>query len=255
MDNLDQALHPLPWQLGAAPPQLPVASALPLLLLLDCPSPLSPSQRTVLQASLCQQELQRHHTYRRQADQDRFLMGRASLRHLLGHWLGVPPAAVTIESGPHGKPHCPSPGAPSFNLSHSGELILLGFHTRLEVGVDVERARLERDWLPIARRVFPPGQLSALQSLPAAEQPDAFLRAWCQLEARLKARGMGLAGLERLPGAGAGDADGTLLWSVSVPSPYAAAVALQEAGAERGNDRLTGPPAAWAGAPHPSLPG
>ena len=72
-----------------------------------------------------------------------------------------------------------------------------------------------------------------MASLPAGEQPGAYLRAWCRLEARLKARGEGLAGLERLrqpePG-GATDALEPLgseaLWDVTVLAGYGAAVAL-----------------------------
>jgi hypothetical protein len=48
---------------------------------------------------------------------------------------------------------------------------------------------------------------------------DRFLVAWCRLEAGLKARGLGLAGLGE-PSAG------LALWDVVVPAGYRAAVAL-----------------------------
>ncbi len=171
---------------------------------------------------------------------------------------------VPLETGAHGKPHCPD--APAFNLSHSGALILLAFHGAGAVGVDVERLRSDLDWRSIARRVFPPARVTALEELAAEERAAAFLQAWCRLEARLKARGEGLAGLERLrrddaEARGAvvagGEAEAALapagrkrwretLWDVRVPSGYAAALALATP--------LMDPPAGAAGGDHPSPP-
>ncbi|MFN9630028.1 MAG: 4'-phosphopantetheinyl transferase family protein [Cyanobacteriota bacterium] len=235
-------LPPLPWRLGAGPPPPPSADPLPLLLLIDRRDPLAPSRRAALPTLLSPAECQRHAAFRQPDDQERYLVARAALRELLGHWLERPPAAVTIEVGPHGKPSCA--GAPAFNLSHSGDLILLAFHGGGgEVGVDVEQARPNLDWRSIAERVLSRPEVAALGELPAPEQARGFLQAWCRLEARLKADGEGLAGLEQLR---AGDAErdgpGFLhLWDVAVPPGYAAAVAARGAG-------LMGPRAAGAGA-------
>jgi 4'-phosphopantetheinyl transferase len=136
----------------------------------------------------------------------------------------MPPAAVPIEAGPHGKPHCP--GGPQFNLSHSGDLILLALDPSRPVGVDVERARPGLDWRPIARRVLPPAEAEALERLALAAggeaAAEAFLAAWCRLEARLKARGVGLAGR----GAGVGHDAELAVWDVAMPAGYRAAVAV-----------------------------
>lgn len=245
-------LQPQPWHPGDSPPPPPPAKPQPLLLLIDRrAAPRSAPPHDALLASLSAPERQRHAAFLRPADQARFLLGRAALRQLLGHWLEQPPAAVAIEAGPHGKPRCA--GAPAFNLSHSGDLILLAFHSHGEVGVDVERARPDLDWHPVARRVFAPGDVAALESLPGAEQAMAFLQAWCRLEARLKARGEGLAGLERLrqpeaggPSLAAGTGSAGSLWDVAVPPGYGAAAALA--------GRLTGPAAVAGGACHPSPP-
>jgi len=90
------------------------------------------------------------------------------------------------------------------------------------VGVDVERERPGLEWQAIARRTFAPGRLARLEALPAAQQERAFLREWCRLEAELKARGTGLAGLgDRAPGP-----PGTELWDLSLPAGHQGAVAL-----------------------------
>lgn len=195
------------------------------MLLLSCPPALSPEAQDTLLAGLSAAERQRHGAYRRPADQARFLLARAGLRQLLGHWLGRAPRAIAIEADLRGKPRCTNPGAPAFNGSHSGELILLAFHTTAAVGVDVEQARPHVPWEPIAERCLSPGEVAELRALPLAEQASAFLAAWCRLEAQVKATGVGLAGK------GGEAPDGapppTLrLWDVGVPASYRAAVAL-----------------------------
>lgn len=203
------------------------------MLLINCPTHLAYATEHTLLSSLSPQERERHGAYRRPADQIRFLRARASLRQLLGHWLGQAPAAIAIEADLRGKPRCTNPEAPAFNGSHSGELILLAFHATADVGVDVEQARPDLNWEPIAERWLPPAEVAALRALPGAEQAGGFLAAWCRLEARVKASGLGLGGLAftKTDTAGAaGEAPSTArLWDVTVPTGYRAAAALQAA--------------------------
>jgi 4'-phosphopantetheinyl transferase len=236
-------LEPRLWRLGERPPSPPRPGDLPLLLLLDRRARPPSRPPGDLLATLSAPERQRHAAYRREADQDRFLLGRSALRQVLGQWLGQAPGAVRLRTGAHGKPHCPD--APAFNLSHSGALILLAFHAHGAVGVDVERHRPDRDWRAIAREVFPPARVAALEALAAEERAAAFLQAWCRLEARLKARGEGLAGLGRLRRQD-GVSGWETLWDVRVPPGYGAALALAIP--------IKDPPAEAAGAGHPSPP-
>lgn len=215
-------LHAHPWRPGAEPPPAapPTAAALPELLLVDRREPLEPPVAAALLACLSPDERQRREAFRRPADRERFLLGRAGLRHRLGAWLQLPPAAVPLQPGPHGKPHCP--GGPEFNLSHSGDLVLLAFHAGRAVGVDVERNRPGLDWRPIARRSLPAERRQRLESLAATAQPRAFLLEWCRLEADLKALGTGLAGLEAL----AANPPPHDRWDLALPGDHLGAVAL-----------------------------
>lgn len=210
----------------AAPFSLPacVGPALgdqPRLYCLDRRSGVAPDLLAGLEASLSPAEHQRHAGYRLVADRDRFLLGRGLVRDVLGRWLHIAPADVAIELGPHGKPHCP--GGPEFNVSHSGDLILLALHPSRPVGVDVEQHRPGIDWPPIARRVFSSAQVEALQQRPSAEHGQAFLQGWCLLEAGLKANGLGFAGhgvasaMEQPP---------LRRWSLALPAGYCGALAL-----------------------------
>ena len=175
-------------------------------------------------------EQERAARFRRPEDRARFLVGRAALRQVLGTWLDCDPAALRFRYGPHGKPVLDrsEQATPHFNLAHSGDLILMAFHPSRRVGVDVERLRPGLDWRPIARRILPAAAFSRLESLPPEQGNAAFLEAWCRLEARLKASGEGLAGLERLRRESATQPAEIAIWDVEVPAGYGAAVALAE---------------------------
>ena len=104
---------------------------------------------------------------------------RGVLRALLAGYMDADPCALRFVLGAHGKPRLRSepsetwkdggswPGKDlHFNLSHSGELMLLAVTDGREVGVDVERAR--------------------------ARYTAEFLRAWTMREATVKCLGSGL---------------------------------------------------------------
>jgi 4'-phosphopantetheinyl transferase len=120
---------------------------------------------------------------------------------------------------------------PQFNLSHSGELILLAFHARDPVGVDVERQRSDWDWRPIARRCLDPSTVESLLALAPAEAASAFVQAWCDLEAGLKARGVGLVGAK--DGQAQAMEPRLRRWRLVVPAGYAGSVALLDPGSRR----------------------
>lgn len=240
-------LVPLCWRLEDPPPVALLATAAssaatPPLLVIDRREPLPEVARSELAACLSSPERQRLAALRQPGDRERFLRGRGALRLLLGAWLGQPGEAVAIQAAPRGKPCCP--GGPEFNVSHSGELILLALHPSRPVGVDVERERPDLDWRPIARRMLPVAEAEALEQLAhrqgARAAAAAFFSAWCRLEARLKARGLGLAAPGEPPLRREAGED---LWDVAVPVGYRAAVAL------------TAHPAAVAGACPPGPPG
>lgn len=187
----------MPWQLQD-PPLFSATSAQspePFLWCLDCRDPLASETREALLATLTPAERQRCQAYRLPNDRERCLRTRAALRHLLAAWLGCPASEVILEIGMHGKPFCP--GGPQFNLSHSGDLIMLALHPRYRVGVDVEQIRGGLQWEPIAKRVLTKSQQEVVQRLPAETQSTAFLTGWCALEAELKAMGSGFSGLKQ----------------------------------------------------------
>ena len=139
----------------------------------------------------------------RRADRARFLQTRAALRHLLGHRLGCAPAAVRFATDPGGKPRLAGGVRPAFNVSHAGEwalLALAGVEAETgAVGVDIERCDPARDLAGLHAAILAPG-----------EDPGnvGFHARWVAKEACVKAVGRGIADVQAVRIARAGDGDG-----------------------------------------------
>jgi 4'-phosphopantetheinyl transferase len=146
----------------------------------------------------------------------RYLRSHAGLRAILRTYTA---AALDFAEGEHGKPWLPTTPQLKFNLSHSHDLALVAVVRDIEIGVDVECLRPMEDCMAIAERFFPPAEAAALAEVPPAVREQEFFRRWTRIEAKLKARGIGLYG------AGAElDGDWTVL-PIDVGPDYTASVA------------------------------
>lgn len=128
---------------------------------------------------------------------NRFIVGRATLRTILGRYLKLAPQQIQFEYSSRGKPslakNCGGHEL-KFNLSHSQDLALYGFACDRAIGVDVEYIRSVTDVQQIARRFFSPTESALIMRLPDTEKIAAFFRGWTAKEAYLKATGDGLSG-------------------------------------------------------------
>lgn len=174
----------------------------------------------------------------------RFLNARIGLRRMLAAYLDIPAHEVPIEIGSEGKPTLPGRIGEgiSFNISHSGGWVLLGFAWGAPLGVDLEGMRPFPDLMGVAGRVMTPHEVAALASLRGQDRETAFFRGWTRKEALLKARGTGIwdQPSHLAAGLGAERVEGEQLlvhemtsgraWSVlgfDAPSGYAGAAAIE----------------------------
>ena len=130
---------------------------------------------------------------RQRDDQRRFWVGRGLLRLLLGAHLNLPPARIEFGFGPFGKPFVRGQNPIHFNVSHSGEVVLLAFDAKREVGMDVEQMRWSPDLKNVARQLLSATEYDRWLSLEETGQCRIFFREWTRREAALKATGVGLA--------------------------------------------------------------
>lgn len=143
-------------------------------------------------AALPAEEQVRAARFRQPDDVARFVVGRHALRRILAVRLGLAPQAVPLVPGPNGKPIlAPGPSPWEFNLSHSGDWILIALAWRRRVGIDVEAWR-DLEYATLAERAFAPEERAALAAVPEVEQAATFFAVWTRKEAVLKARALGL---------------------------------------------------------------
>lgn len=132
--------------------------------------------------------------YRGRDAAERYVVTRSLVRIVLGGRLGVAPRDVEVSRTDTGKPVVAA-GA-HFNVSHSGDLVLLALSADRPVGVDVERRREVARVPALSQRWLTPGERRDFDRLRASGTPesDAFLRVWSLKEAQLKALGVGIRG-------------------------------------------------------------
>jgi 4'-phosphopantetheinyl transferase len=108
-------------------------------------------------------------------------------------------------------------------ISHDGELSLAAISLQGAVGIDVTRIVDIPDWEAVARDYLGPDTAAALAALPAGARADAFARAWCEREARLK-----YLGRELVEWSADGDADlaACRCLPLCLPEGYAGALTL-----------------------------
>ena len=131
----------------------------------------------------------------RVTDQENYVIDRAILRLLLSKYLRISQAEIEIECNEFGKPFVPkilNQKDIRFNLSHSGDLCVLGFRQEGEIGVDIEKIREDLAMDDLARRYFSPLEIAEFEGLPNAQRKLGFFLGWTRKEAYVKAVGDGL---------------------------------------------------------------
>ena len=144
---------------------------------------------------LSEKEIARAERFAFLRDKNSFIAGRGTLRVILGRYLDVSPASISIHQGPFQKPFVPPSSrktAFQFNLSHSHGLALLALALDNQVGIDVEKLRPEFATEEAAAQFFSAKERNELQSLPPESRVQGFFNCWTRKEAYVKATGRGL---------------------------------------------------------------
>lgn len=144
-------------------------------------------------AWLSDEERARARRFAAESDRRRYLAAHCALRELLSLRTGLPAQNLQIVAGAFGKPRLLNADGCCFNLSHSGEVALLGIGRGSEIGVDVELRHEVANALALARGIASAAEFAAFVALDDALHSEAFLRLWTRKEACLKAVGTGLS--------------------------------------------------------------
>jgi 4'-phosphopantetheinyl transferase len=125
----------------------------------------------------------------------RYVRGRAALRWILAHRLGVAPADVPIERGERGRPRLRGGLRPDFNVSNTRAVAFVGICDApdMRIGVDVEHEARSLEHAGLARKYLTPREQAALATADDDTHRKSFLRLWTCKEAMSKATGDALA--------------------------------------------------------------
>ncbi|MCD1125680.1 4'-phosphopantetheinyl transferase superfamily protein [Jinshanibacter sp. LJY008] len=145
-----------------------------------------PSMQSRLPLSIRQQGEQFNPKRRQQ-----FISGRWLLAELMFHQLGCSelPAVLTSDNG---RPIFIDAGLPDFNISHSGEYIMVALTQNARIGLDVEHIRPRRKLMELAQYSFSDNEYQWLRNLPESKQTDGFWQLWTLRESVLKLSAKGV---------------------------------------------------------------
>lgn len=131
--------------------------------------------------------------YRNRPLQAAFVASRIALRSLLGQLSGQAAREVEFGVGSGGKPFLAPAGARGeFNLSHADGVMLVAWHARHAVGIDLEAPAPDLNPDQVAAHVLTAGESAEVARRPGGERLGHFLRFWTAKEAILKVSGDGL---------------------------------------------------------------
>ena len=144
------------------------------------------------------EERDRRAAYRQAVDRDRFTVGCAVLRTVVGAQQGFAAAAVVIDRScpdcdrPHGRPVPRGAVDLGCSVSHSGDHVLVSLARGMRVGVDVEAVDPHVDVDRLVGHVLTAAEAARWRLLPEPDRLAGFFVYWTRKEAILKAAGCGL---------------------------------------------------------------
>lgn len=161
----------------------------------------SPSLIEHCRSWLSEDECGRAARFVHRRDHDRFVLAHGGLRAVLSRYLRIGPEGVELSRRQAGKPFVARDfrGQPAitFNMSHAHGRALIAVSQGQEVGVDLERIRLDVEVEQLSKRFFSPSEHVTIMQLTQEQRATRFFRYWVAKEAVLKAQGIGLRALSQ----------------------------------------------------------
>ena len=150
---------------------------------------------TVLMDVLNSEELVRCLNYHSNMSKRHFVLSRLIVRTFSSKILNLSPDQIPIAIYCRGKPFIPNSSL-KFNISHSGDGVIVAFHCFQDVGVDIEVVDYQLQWESIALDLYSKKDWFFVQRLTRREQLLYFYQLWTKFESVAKTIGLGLSFLD-----------------------------------------------------------
>lgn len=148
------------------------------------------SEETYLQTLMQSDELRRAYRYRQLADRQRFIYTRGVLRALLSRYVNERADLIVFSEGVNKKPELPGHRGLDFNVSHSGDWVLIAIG-KVNVGVDIEQIKPDFPFEDLLPSTLSPEECTWLDGRTDAR--SRFYQLWTRKEALVKATGIGMS--------------------------------------------------------------
>ncbi|MCX4748886.1 4'-phosphopantetheinyl transferase superfamily protein [Kitasatospora sp. NBC_01287] len=137
-------------------------------------------------------EWEKYQTRRGRRSAGGFLATRALLKHLAARAVGVPPRDLEFGYALTGRLYVRGCDQVDLNLSHTGDLMLVGLSTLGLIGVDVELIDRRLYGSGGEAQMCTPDETRLLAATPEAGRNERLVRQWTLKEAYTKALGQGM---------------------------------------------------------------
>jgi 4'-phosphopantetheinyl transferase len=146
---------------------------------------------------LSAEEITRADRFFYEKDKNRHVIGHGAMRIILGKYLNQSPSSVEFELEMNKKPFVVNKINLHFNLSHSGDWVLLAI-ANSPVGVDTELMNPDFEYRDVMEGYFTPAEISFINKGTSVER---FYLLWTRKEAQIKGTGKGLdENIKLIPG-------------------------------------------------------
>lgn len=151
----------------------------------------------ILHSALNAEEITRANRFFYEKDKNRHIVGHGAMRIILGRYLNQSPSSIEFEYEMNKKPFIANKINLHFNLSHSGNWILLAI-ANSPVGVDTELINPAFEYKDVMEGYFSPPEIRFISKDKSAER---FYLLWTRKEAQIKGTGKGLdENIKLIPG-------------------------------------------------------
>lgn len=124
--------------------------------------------------------------------QKKYIRIRATLKKILASYLNIAVKNIVIKTGEFGKPLLES-GLLYFNLSHTGNRLIVVVSNLGNVGIDLELKKERKNQTALVDKCFSATEIWYWNTLSEADKTYMFYRFWVRKEAFVKAVGRGIA--------------------------------------------------------------
>lgn len=148
---------------------------------------------TFLSSFLSEDEILKASKFKFKKDKNCSIITRGALRLLSGEYLNLNPKDIKFKYGEYGKPYFNMETELKFNVSHSGNMAVIGFVLNDDIGVDIEEIKTDFEVFDIASNYFSKLEIETLNELPKEKHVECFYRCWTRKESFIKAKSQGLS--------------------------------------------------------------